>query len=169
VPPSLELDPQPGGSYYTTESYPNLYRPGDELVLTGAGQGDVPGFELRTRGIDALTLPTKQLMAVEHEDMVVTWNAASSPAGSRVIVHMDNDHHGISAYVECVADDTGALTIPAAVLDRLILAGESGIGTYIENAWIARVNTGTSAGQAPCVAFRAESLESVLVDTIRAD
>ncbi len=167
--PSLEVEQQPGGSYYTPDSYPNLYAPGDEITLSGPGAGDVAPFSLDALGVPRLVIPWENAEAVEHQAMEVTWDTAESPTGTRVIIHLDNDHHGTAAYVECMTDDTGSVTIDSAVLDPLIDAGRTGIGTFIENAYMARVNgsaTNTSSG---CVGFRSESMFSIYVDTVTAD
>ena len=168
--PALDLSPQEGGNgYYTTENYPGLFDPGDELTLTGGGDG-VAGFAIATRGIPELTMPSTSFTATEHQDMTVAWNAGDgSPAGTRVVLHMDNDHHGTRAYVECWSDDTGELVVPSEVLDPLILAGESGIGTYIENAYMSRIARGETATDAGCAVFDAESLVPVSVETVRAE
>ena len=168
--PALDLpEPEPGFSYYTTENYPDLFAAGDELTLSGGGSGVDP-FEMTTFGVPQLTMSTTSFTATEHEEMQVAWDAdESSPAGTRVVLHMDSDHHGTRAYVECWSDDTGALTVPVSVLDPLILAGESGIGTYIENAYISRIARGWVATDAGCAAFDAESFVSVSVETVRAE
>jgi hypothetical protein len=168
--PAIELEPVPGyGGYYTTQGYPGLYARDDELVLTVEGDGAVAGFALTTIGVPPIELPTQMITATEHEDLTIGWNAVGGIADAEVMIHLDNDHHGIRAYVECVAPaSAGSLVVPAAVLDPLILAGETGIGTYIENAWIEqrrRVTTRTANG---CVAFASHSDDFLFVETIRA-
>jgi hypothetical protein len=169
--PELDLEPQPGNSYYTTESYPSLYQPGDRITVSSDGADGVPAFEISARGVPELTVPWESVTATEHQEIEVTWNTdEGSPAGAQVVLHMDNDHHGVRAYVECWSDDTGSLTVPAAVLDPLILAGESGIGTYIENAWMARRHRGTIETDAGCAVLDGESmLYGVQVETVRAE
>jgi hypothetical protein len=168
--PELDLaEPEPGFGYYTTENYPSLFAAGDEMTVTGGG-GEVDAFEITTRGVPGLTMPSTSFTATEHEDMQVVWDAdESSPDGTRIVLHMDSDHHGTRAYVECWSDDTGELTVPVSVLDPLILAGESGIGTYIENAYISRIARGWVPTDAGCAAFDSESLVSVSVETVRAE
>jgi hypothetical protein len=168
--PVIELEPVPGyGGYYTMQGYPGLFGRGDELVLAVEGDAGVAGFTLTTLGVPPIELPTANVTATEHEDMTIAWTAVGDVPGAEVMVHLDNDHHGIPAYAECVAPaSAGSLTIPAAVLDPLILAGETGIGTYIENAWIEvrrRVSTRTANG---CVAFESHSDDFLFVETIRA-
>lgn len=135
--PPVTLEPQPGNAYYPGRSYPGLFRPDDAVTLSLAGAGEVAPLAATVRGVPVLTLPTTMLTAREHEPMVVRWNPIARPADAEVLVHFDSDHHGVLAYLECTAPaSAGSLTIPTTVLDPLIAAGATGIGTYIENAWI---------------------------------
>jgi hypothetical protein len=169
--PELDLEPTEYNSYYTTENYPSLYQPGALITLSASGEGDVPAFEIAARGVPELTVPFEQLQAIEHQDMTVPWNVADdTPEGTRVVLHMDSDHHGTRAWVECWSDDDGEIVVPSAVLDPLILAGETGIGTYIENVYMARIHRGTVDTETGCAALESESmLGGVPVETIRAE
>jgi hypothetical protein len=167
--PAVTLTPQTGNYYYADRGYPGFFAAGDSITLALAGDGAVAPLSATVRGVPPLTLPTTQLTAREHEPMVIRWDPIADPPGAEVMVHFDNDHHGVLAYLECTAPAAaGTLTIPVAVLDRLILAGESGIGTYIENAWIevhhqARLDTPRG-----CAVLETYSDDFVFVDTIRA-
>ena len=168
--PELDLEPQPGPNYYTMENYPDLYQPGDLLTLTGGGDGtDAPAFEATARGVPVLELPTNMFTATEHQDMVVEWDTADdSPDGAAIVLHMDSDHHGAPGYIECWAADDGEVTVAADLIDAIIAVGESGIGTYIENAYIMRVDVGTDdLGGGDCLVFHTESRELIYVETVR--
>ena len=109
------------------------------------------------------------MTAIEHQDLAIQWTAITTPADAEVVVHLDNDHHGLSAFVECQAPAAaGALVVPAAVLDPLILAGETGIGTYIENAWIEVRQRAVRATERGCAAVDAYAAQFLQVDTVRA-
>lgn len=167
--PPLTLSPQPGNSYYPDTSYPGFYRAGDTIGLALAGASGIAPLTATVVGVPTIALPTDQLTATEHQDLAVAWTPIPTPAGARVIVHFDNDHHGTRSYLECEADAaTGTLTIPAAILDRLILDGETGIGTYIENAWIAVRNRTLVPTERGCAAVDALSDQFVFVKTVRA-
>ena len=145
--------------------------PGDRVTLEVEGAGAVDPFTAETTVVPPLVLTSTQLVAHEHEDLVVSWPAPSeaSPPGTRMIVHFDNDHHGVPAFIECDADDAaGSLTIPAPLLDALILDGETGIGTYIENAWMARRQATLRRTSLGCARFASHSEEHVFVETVRA-
>lgn len=167
--PSVSLEPHPEGhSYYAPKSYPGLYRPGDELTLSLAGAAGVPPLTATVRGVPSLDLPTTQYTATEHQPLRIAWTPIATPAGAEVLVHLDSDHHGIAAYVECIVPATaGEVTIPAAILDQLILAGESGIGTYIENVWIEVHHRALVATPHGCAAVDAYAAEFLFIDTVR--
>ena len=169
--PELDLEPDEWNNYRTTENQPAFYQPGDLITVSASGAGDVAAFEIAARGVPELTVPFEQLQAIEHQNMTVPWNVADdSPDGARVVLHMDSDHHGTRAWVECWSDDDGELVVPASVLDPLILAGETGIGTYIENVYMARVHRGTIDTETGCAALESESmLGGVPVETVRAE
>jgi hypothetical protein len=165
--PPIALDPYATGAYATFENLSDPYQPGDRLTLRATGGEQVAGFELSALGVPVLSVPWDVQTAVEGQDMVITWDRAESPPGTEVVVHMDSDHHGIRAYVECRSSDTGSVTVAAAVLDRLIEAGETGIGTYIENAWIERVNDAVKRTEDGCVVFGSTSHLQMDVETVR--
>lgn len=168
--PELILEPDQNNTYKAGADLPGLYGPGDELTLTADGADGHAALSLTVRGVPPLAVEPDQLTAREHDDLVVTWTAdPSSPEGTELILHADSDHHGIEAYVECRAADDGELVIPAAVLDPLILAGESGIGNYIENAWMKRINQATTDTDLGCAAFQTSSEVSITIDTVRDD
>lgn len=167
--PELVLEANQFDYYLTETQLPSLYQPGDELTLTAGGEGDVPAIDVTVRGVAPLAEPGL-VTAREHEDLVITWEPdPSASEGTELILHADNDHHGLQAYIECRGPDDGELVIPAAVLDQLILAGETGIGTYIENAWMKRINQATVETDRGCASFQSIWQVPVGFETIRAD
>ena len=101
--------------------------------------------------------------------MDVRWTPIAAPADAEVLLHFDSDHHGVRAYVECAAPAAaGQVTIPAAILDRLILAGETGIGTYIENAWIEVHHQARLETPRGCAILESYADQFVQVQTVRA-
>lgn len=167
--PPLRLTPRAGNGYYADQPYPGLFGAGDELVLALAGDGAVAPLTATVRGVPPLALPTTALVAREHQPLTVTWTPITVPSDAEVRVHFDNDHHGVTAYLECLAPAAaGSVTIPAAILDRLIEAGETGIGTYIENAWVEvhhQVRLETPRG---CAIVESYADQFVSVETVRA-
>lgn len=167
--PTITLEPQLG-SYYNTMPYPGLYAPGDALTLDVEGDtatGAEP-IHLTTVGIPALALPTDHLTATEHQDFVIAWTAVTGLPGTEIVVELHNDHHAGPQYIECTTDAAlGSVTVPAALLDELIVAGETGIGTYIESAWIEQRHRGHVISSRGCAAFDADSDHFLTIDTVR--
>jgi hypothetical protein len=167
--PALTMEPQPGNSYYVMMAYPALYGSGDALVLDVEGGGGIDPIHLETVGIPVLTMPTDQFTAREHEDLVIAWDAVAGVPGTEVVIELHNDHHAGPEYIACTTDAAlGSVTVPSAILDQLILAGENGIGTYIESAWIELRHRGRVTTSRGCAAFDADADRFISVETIRA-
>lgn len=110
---------------------------------------------------------TADITATENQPLRIQW--VPEPAvEAEVIVHLDNDHHGINSFVECrVPDASGEVTIPAATLNPLIADGETGIGSYIENAFILRRRRSAVATPWGCAALSSSSSTFLIVETVR--
>lgn len=87
--------------------------PGELITVEGGGPGtEVDRFAMSVRVVPPLTLPADHISSTEDGDLVVTWDPADSPPGTRVSYRASTD--GISErHVECWSDDTGQLTVPA--------------------------------------------------------
>ena len=157
-----------GQSFYTAGPLDGFASSGDPVTVEVSGAGALLPYHLTVPLVAALRFDPA-ITAREHQDLIVPWEHDVSPVGTRVTLHFDNDHHGVAAFIECEADDgADAITIPAGLLDQLIAAGETGIGTYIENAWIVRRLASVAPTSLGCAAFTAESPHFVTVETIRA-
>ena len=168
--PVLEIPPnQFPGSYYPGEGLqPGFVIPGETVGFVVPGD-DAPAMSGEVVMIAALELPTIQVTATEHQPLTIAWTPAPAGQGGQVIVHFDNDHHGTRSYLECIADDAdGELTIPVSVLDPLIADGASGIGTYIENAYVLRRQRTVIATPLGCAAIESTSDQFVSVETVLA-
>ncbi len=104
---------------------------------------------------------------VEGEPLVITWTVADGPPDAVVRVHLDNDHHGIPAYAECEAPSAdGQLTVPASIVEKMIDVGGSGIGTYVENAYLLRFTRSVQPHDPGCVAVYSSSEAWLYVETV---
>lgn len=165
--PVVALEPTQFNTYYSQENLPGLFGPSDPLTVDIEGEGELAGFQIQTLGIPVLELPTTNLTAVETVGLTMSWTPTDVD-GAEFVLHMDNDHHAGPESVECVVPaSAGTLTVPPAILDQLILAGEAGIGTYIENAWVQLRRRGTIETARGCATFDADSADFVSVETIR--
>lgn len=168
--PVLTLTPTEHNTYYTTEVYPDLYEPGGTLTIEATGGASAGPFDLDVRGTSILSPLDQTFTMVEGEPLVITWDAPGSPLEGRVRIHLDNDHHGISAYAECdTLASAGSVTVPATIVDLMVQAGHSGIGTYVENATIQRYTETTRRHDPGCVSFATTSSDWLHVETVLAD
>jgi len=162
--PPLTLQAGFGNAYYSDATYPGLVGPGDEVTMHVAGGAAVEPLALRVHGVTRWGEPPEPLTMVRGEDLTIDWLPAAQPTGSRVAVYIGADHHaGVSAYATCVVDDSqGTVTVPAAIVDALIEAGTGGLGVYVENARLLRVDTASAATAAGCVMLHVST--EVLLD-----
>jgi hypothetical protein len=117
----------PAGTMF---AYPP-FQEGDAVKLSAAG-GDLPGFDLQTTGVAPMWLSNEELTLEEGAPLELTWEAAADPAASNIHVKLDISHHGGSkGMIECDQDDTGTLSIPAALVTELLGLGVAGFPTVI--------------------------------------
>jgi hypothetical protein len=101
-----------------------------ELKLAAEG-GSYGAFTLSGRGIEPLVFAGIGLkVGSAGEPLAVTWTAPVKARSARVNITLDVGHHGgYAARVECDVADTGAATIPGALLAKLIARGTAGFPT----------------------------------------
>jgi hypothetical protein len=127
----------PGG---TTLSYPP-FAEGDAVRFTSSG-GDFAPLTLEARGIAVLEVTTTSLVVESGKPLALAWKAASMPAATRIHVKLDISHHGgTKGMIECDADDSGSLEIPASMVSELVSLGVAGFPTIL----VARRAVGSSA------------------------
>jgi hypothetical protein len=117
----------PAGTMF---AYPP-FQEGDAVKVSAAG-GDLPGFDLQTTGVAPMWLSNENLTLEEGEPLELTWEAAADPRASSIHLKLDISHHGGSkGMIECDQDDTGTLSIPAALVTELLGLGVAGFPTVI--------------------------------------
>jgi hypothetical protein len=115
--PDLEL--------YATEG--NLYRsafaeyvPGAEVGVSGGGEGScVEPFAIDVVAVPQLTAESTSYTVAQGEDLVITWDQADSPAGTRIWLYAATSGPDTDV-IECWWGDTGQATVPAAQLDEVL-------------------------------------------------
>ena len=169
--PTLSLEPNLfPGSYYPKGGVPSGWLVPGETVGAAVPGDDAPAISGEIVVVAPLELPVSELTATEHQAMTVAWIPAPAGQGGQVVVHFDNDHHGTRSYLECIAlDVAGEVTIPVSVLDPLIADGATGIGTYIENAYIRRQQRTVVTTPLGCAAVQSVSQAWVQVETVLAE
>ena len=112
-------------------AYP-AFAPGAAFALAASGSTFTPAFTLTGKGIAPLQLTSGDAALARNEPLTITWTAPTGDAASRVAVLLDISHHGGSkGKIECDAPDTGALTLSAAIMTRLLDLGAAGFPTII--------------------------------------
>lgn len=167
--PEIVMLPNEYATYYTTENYPALFEPGAELTLSAEGQGNIGEFTMTALGIEPLENPLDLFVMTQGQPFTMKWTPGkNSPASAKMMIHLDIDHHAAqAAYVECIVPDSaGEVTISAELVDALIAAGHSGIGTYVENAYMTRLTReGKPVNGEICAEFQVESMVFIGVET----
>jgi hypothetical protein len=105
--------------------------PGAAISLDTPG-GDYAPFTLAGRGVSPLLPRTGTLAVARDQPLTIEWGAPSLPAATRLIasVNLGNDNQfGGSVpgagYLVCNFPDTGAATVPTALLSQLM---DQGVG-----------------------------------------
>lgn len=130
-------------------AYPG-FAEGDAITLDAAGEFFAP-FSIASTGIAQLELTNTSIPLESGKPVALTWKPASSPTASKVHVKLDISHHGgTKGMIECDADDTGSLELPAALVTKLLDLGIAGYPSVI----VTRLATGSttiSAGRVDLV------------------
>jgi hypothetical protein len=117
----------PAGTMF---AYPP-FEEGDPIAVQASG-GDYSAFDLSAKGVAPVTFSSTDFELDEGKALELTWNGATDPKSSQVHIKLDISHHGGSrGQIVCDADDTGALTISAALMTELIGLGVAGFPSVI--------------------------------------
>jgi hypothetical protein len=117
---------EPGNTYFAPGADNPPFAVGSEVVLSAAGDGSVPPFELFGRGSEPLAEAPAWVLEAGI-DLALSWAAPTTDVGTSMLVELTIDQHGVSPLsLSCELPDTGSATLPAAIIDELIGAGVSG-------------------------------------------
>jgi hypothetical protein len=105
------------------------FAPGADLRLSASG-GDYQAFELRGWGIEPLQFTGETVDISGGTPANLSWASPTQAGPTRIRAVLNINNHGSSkTAIECDFPDTGAATIPAALIDALIARGASGFPT----------------------------------------
>lgn len=114
----------PTFDYFLTDLTHPAFMPGAAIALAAAG-GDYSAFTLRGEGVAMIEPAAAELVLRKDQPLTITW--APGDGAGRVRVELNIDQHGNTPVkLFCESDDTGTLTIPAALISQLIGFGISG-------------------------------------------
>ena len=136
----FDMDPI-AKTYQPTADVVLAYPPfaaGDAVRFAAAGSDFAGAFAIDAQGIAPLALTSADPLVVRDQPIVLTWTAAAaSPA--KLAVKLDLSHHGGSrGKIECLAPDSGSLSIDVPLVNQLLDLGVAGFPTII----VARQLTG---------------------------
>jgi len=127
----------------TTLVYP-AFAEGDIITLEAAGD-TLGAFELSATGVAPLELDADEITLDPAADVELAWAPAGAAGESTLAVKLDISHHGgTKGMIQCEADDTGSLAIPAALISGLLELGVAGFPTII----VTRKSTGSAVTEA---------------------
>lgn len=145
-------------------TYPGVVE-GSEVTLTTSG-GDLPPFQLMTKGIAPLEMTTKTPTVKKGEGVNLAWKSPRLATGARLHIVVSLDNHGTTPQqIECDAPDTGSFEIPATLVDSLTNLGVSGFPSM----FVTRRSVESKSIAAGCVEFNitAADVLDVVVDGLK--
>ncbi|MGK3969308.1 hypothetical protein WMF01_53040 [Sorangium sp. So ce1667] len=110
------------------------YPPADEgQPVRFEASGDYFGaFALEARGVSPLELLSDTIELEPDQAVQLEWTPPGQADISTIHVKLDISHHGgTKGMLECAADDTGALELPASLVTQLLDLGVAGFPTII--------------------------------------
>lgn len=115
----VTIEPAADDRYFLTDLPHPAVAPGATVELTA------DGIALDGRGFPMLSLTSPDLFISEGMPLEVSWEAGDGEAVVRAEINIDQ--HGVSpATLMCDMPDTGSYSIPASIIDALIVSGTSG-------------------------------------------
>jgi hypothetical protein len=129
----------------------------DDATVTVAATGDVvPAFSISARGVPPLeaAISNGEIELVNGEEFTFTWTPADPTSRVRLTVNANNHGHAApwEAVIECDTEDTGQVTVPAAMIDAFpeTYRWEVCEGSDCPLSWLTRYHkTVTDVGGAP--------------------
>lgn len=117
---------EPGYHYFNTQLSHPAFAGGERIELRTTG-GAYDAFEMAGVGVTPMNANEEQWNIVEGEDLVIGWETSDSDAHTSVYLSVNIDQHGTSPLLlECELPDTGAATVPSALIEGLTTSGISG-------------------------------------------
>jgi hypothetical protein len=133
-----------GGSGFAMSPIANAYQvpAGTEIAYPGFAEGDAvtfaaagdywAPFQITAPGVHPLALGGAAITLASGTAIPLGWDPPAKAGISTIYVKLDISHHGgTKGMIECEAEDTGSLTIPASLLDSLLDLGVAGYPSIV--------------------------------------
>jgi hypothetical protein len=128
----FDMDPI-GKTYQPTADVVIAYPPfaaGDPVRFAAAGSAFTAAFAVDAVGIAPLALTSADPALARDQPIELTWTPGN--ANAQLAVKLDISHHGGSrGKIECLAPDSGTLSIAASLVNPLLDLGAAGYPTII--------------------------------------
>lgn len=138
------MHPESGGDTFSMDPVVNAYQApvGVKLPFPAFAEGEAisfsaagdyySSFTVNSVGIAPLEFTSTMLSVETGKPLSLAWKAPTKAGNSRIYVKLDVSHHGgTKGMIECDADDTGSLDVPAALVTKLLELGVAGYPTII--------------------------------------
>jgi hypothetical protein len=157
----LEIEAKWGDNYNNpgTMAHPG-FETGATIQLTAAG-AELAGFQLQGYGVESLQVSGKSVSIGSEGASEVSWTApaAASPAMIHLALNINN-HGSTSAWIECDAEDSGSLTLPATLITELYAMGLSGFPSLN----VTRQSVDSADLEPGCVQLAVTSIRALAVE-----
>ncbi len=153
---SVSMEPiQPGNRYFDTSLSHPPFAEGDELRLVST-DGFAGTLDLKARGVAPLTIADERWLVQQGSALSVNWNTGQLD-DAEVVLTFDVNQHGVSPlFVRCIFPDTGAGSVPQAIIDQLLTLDESPVSGFPSGYLIRRTIDSSPLPQGEgCVEFSA--------------
>lgn len=138
------LHPESGGDSFTMDPIVNGYQApaavklpypafseGEVISFSASGDFYAP-FTVSSVGISPLVFGSQAITVESGKPLPISWTAPGKSGQTRIYVKLDISHHGgTKGMIECDADDTGSMELPAALVTKLLELGVAGFPTII--------------------------------------
>ena len=124
---AVPLELAPIGRYYSA-SIVDPFPPAmpDASITAATSGGDYAPFSLEARAVEPLAFDGADLSIGHGRSLDVTWTPPTRPGAAHIVAMVVLQPSVGGPIIECTFPDTGAASIPASLLDRLIDLGING-------------------------------------------
>jgi hypothetical protein len=126
----------------------------DASIAVETSAGDYAPFSLEARAVEPLAFDGADLSVGHGRSLDVTWTPPTRPGAAHIMAMVALQPSVSGPRIQCTFPDTGAASVPASLLDRLLDLGINGFPSF----WLVR-RTVTSTNIAPgCVELEVNAI-----------
>ena len=114
------------GSYGQSISDPFPPAAPDASITAETSGGDYPPFSLEARAVEPLAFDGADLSVGHGRSLDLSWTPPTRPGAAHILALVNLQPSALGPIIECTFPDTGAASVPAWLLDRLIDLGING-------------------------------------------